>query len=76
MRQDVFPISRNLARNYYVIFFCQIGSCAFYAALKVSKFPKQIFLFSFEPKTERNYFLIFALRILNVSNKKLMPLLY
>ena len=36
MRQDVFPISRNLSRNYYVIFFCQIGSCAFYAALKVS----------------------------------------
>ena len=33
MRQDVFPIFRNLARNYYVIFFCQIGSCAFYAAL-------------------------------------------
>ena len=25
--------------------------------LKVSKFQKQIFLFSFEPKNERNYFL-------------------
>ena len=67
MRQDVFPISRNLARNYYVIFFCQIGSCAFYAALKVSKFQKQIFLFSFEPKTQRNYLLISAL----ASKKKL-----
>ena len=33
--------------------------------LKVSKFQKQILLFSFEPKTERNYFLISALRILN-----------
>ena len=31
--------------------------------LKVSKFQKQIFLFSFEPKTERNYFLMSALRI-------------
>ena len=31
--------------------------------LKFSKFQKQIFLFSFEPKTERNYFLISALRI-------------
>ena len=31
--------------------------------LKVSKFGKQIFLFSFEPKYERNYFLITALRI-------------
>ena len=29
--------------------------------LKVSKFQKQIFLFSFEPKKERNYFLISAL---------------
>jgi hypothetical protein len=31
--------------------------------LKVSKFQKQIFLFSFEPRNERNYFLISALRI-------------
>ena len=29
--------------------------------LKVSKFQKQILLFSFEPKNERNYFLISAL---------------
>ena len=29
--------------------------------IKVSKFQKQIFLFSFEPKTERNYFLNSAL---------------
>ena len=27
-------------------------------AIKVSEFQKQIFLFSFEPKTKRNYFLI------------------
>ena len=31
------------------------------AMLKVSKFRKQIFLFSFEPKNERNYYLISAL---------------
>ena len=31
--------------------------------LKVSKFQKQIFLFSFDPKNKRNYFLISALRI-------------
>ena len=37
--------------------------------LKVSKFQKQIFLFSFEPKNER-LFLISALRIQNGSNKK------
>ena len=30
--------------------------------LKASKFQKQIFLFSFEPKTKLNYFLISALR--------------
>ena len=33
------------------------------ANLKVSKFQKQIFLFSFEPKTKQNYLLISALRI-------------
>ena len=43
--------------------------------LKVSSFRKQIFLFSFEPKNKRNYFLISALRIKNGSNKKkLRPL--
>ena len=29
--------------------------------LKVSKFQQQIFLFSFEPKNEQNYFLNYAL---------------
>ena len=38
------------------------------ANLKVSKFRKQIFLFSFEPKNERNYFLISASK--NGSNQK------
>ena len=33
------------------------------ARLKVSKSQKQIFFFSFEPKTEQNYFLISAVRI-------------
>ena len=40
-------------------------------ALKVSKFQKQIFLSSFEPKTEWNYFLISVLRIYNRSNQKM-----
>ena len=35
--------------------------------LKVSKFQKQILLFSFESKTERNYFLISAMRTWNYS---------
>ena len=38
--------------------------------LKVSKFRKQIFLFSFEPKNKRNYFLISALASKNGSNQK------
>ena len=32
-------------------------------AVKVSKFRKQIFLFSFEPKHERTYFLVSAIRV-------------
>ena len=39
--------------------------------LKVSQFRKQISLFSFEPKNERNYFLISALKIENRSNQKI-----
>ena len=38
--------------------------------VNVSKFQKQIFLFSFEPKDERNYFLISALASKNGSNQK------
>ena len=38
--------------------------------IKVSKFQKQIFLFSFEPKTQRNYFLLFALVSKKCSNQK------
>ena len=38
--------------------------------LKVSKFQKQIFLFSFEPKNKRNYFLISTLASNNGSNQK------
>ena len=34
-----------------------------YQVVKVGKFQKQIILFSFPQKTERNYFLISALRI-------------
>ena len=39
-------------------------------SLKVSKLQKQLFLFSFEPKNERNYFLISALTSKNESNQK------
>ena len=39
-------------------------------ALKVSKFQKQIFLFSLEPKNELNYFLISALASKNGMNQK------
>ena len=39
--------------------------------LKVSKFQKQIFLFSFEPKNEPNYLLISALASKNGSNQKI-----
>ena len=42
----------------------------FQAAVKVSKFQKQIFLFSFEPKNERNCFFISALASKNGSNQK------
>ena len=37
--------------------------------LKVSKFQKQLFMLSFEPKNERNYFLISALASKNGSNQ-------
>jgi hypothetical protein len=39
--------------------------------LKVSKFQKQVFLFSFEPKNEQNYFLNFALASKMSQIKKL-----
>ena len=38
--------------------------------LKVSLFWKQISLFSFEPKTEQNYFFISALASKKSSNQK------
>ena len=40
-------------------------------SLKVSLFQKQIFLFSFEPKSEQNYFLISALASKNGPNQKI-----
>ena len=43
--------------------------------IKVSKFQKQIFLFSFEPKIERNYFLNAALAS-KMSQIKKMEALY
>ena len=41
----------------------QLPPLMYHPDLKVSKFQKQIVLFSFEPKTERNHFLVSALRI-------------
>ena len=46
------------------------------AMLKVSKFRKQIFLFSFEPKKERNYYLISALDCKMGQIKKMNSLYY
>ena len=55
-------------------FGCEICSESFEQGekLKVSKFQKQIFLFSFEPKTEQNYFLIFGSKMGQV--KKLLSI--
>ena len=44
--------------------------------LKVSKFQKQIFLFSFEPKNQRNYFLHSALASKKSRIKKMKALYY
>ena len=44
--------------------------------LKVSKFQKQIFLFSFKPKNKQNYFLISTLASKNGSNKQMKALYY
>ena len=44
--------------------------------LKVSKFQKQIFLFSFEPKNKRNYFLNSALASKMSQIKKMKAFYY
>ena len=46
------------------------SSISKWSILKVSKFLKQIFLFSFEPKNEQNYFLNYTLASKNGSNQK------
>ena len=48
----------------------------YYYYLQVSKFQKQILLFSFEPKNEQNYFLIFALASKTGHIKKIKALYY
>ena len=48
----------------------------FRSFLKVSKCQKQIFLFSFEPKTKRNYFLNSALASKMSQMKKIKELYY
>ena len=54
----LFQISAHNVHNFQALQPFHIFSNV---SLKVSKFQKQIFLFSFEPKNERNYFLISAL---------------
>ena len=44
--------------------------------IKVVKFQKQIFLFSFEPKNEQNYFLNSALTSKMSQTKKMKALYY
>ena len=51
--------------------FIKTDLCALTEAhLKVSKFRKQIFLFSFEPKNKRSHFLISDLASKNGYNQK------
>ena len=52
-----------------------VGMQMFKSYLKVSKFQKPIFLFSFETKTKRYYFLYSAL-VSKMSQSKKMKALY
>ena len=66
----------HICQDSVSFLFCIWVSCSCFHAMsiifvKVSKFQKQIFLFSFEPKAEWNYFLISALASKKSSNKKL-----
>ena len=63
---------KMLGGNYYTAGY----SSFFFLQLKVSKFQKQIFLFSFETKKEQHYFLISALASKNGSNQKMKALYY
>ena len=47
-----------------------------FTILNVSKFQNQIFLFSFEPKNQRNYFLISVLTSKDGLNQKKMKARY
>ena len=53
-----------------------LGQLRFPLALKVSKFVKQIFLFSFEPKNDLNHSLISALASKNGLNKKIISFVF
>ena len=61
--------------NKGLVFTYAIFSMRMYR-LKVSKFQKQIFLFSFEPKNGRNYFLNSALASKMSQIKKMQVLYY
>ena len=54
------PKSKNLLRLRY-LYLTYLEQLVLWGSLKVSKFQKQIFLFSFEPKNDQNYFLNSAL---------------
>ena len=65
-----------VAQNIIIIFYSFPFYCKNPFLYKVSKFQKQIFLFSFEPKTEWNYFLNSALPLKWVKSKKMKALYY
>ena len=69
--RDHHRFSQNLKSRIY---FLETLFVLFF--LKVSLFRKQIFLFSFEPKTERNYSLISALASKKRSDQKNKHTLY
>ena len=69
--------TKHTPRNFFVceLTYFRVGSVKS-VLLKVSKFQKQLFLFSFEPKNKQNYFLISALAPKNGLNPKMKTLYY
>ena len=71
----LFHVMEFLGKTYKLAkrVFCNFENHAYDTVsityLKVSKFQKQIFFFSFEPKNVQNYYLISALASKNGSNK-------
>ena len=69
--------TKHTPRNFFVceLTYFRVGSVKS-VLLKVSKFQKQLFLFSFEPKNEPNYFLNSALASKMSLIKKMKALNY